>query len=173
MRERRPSTPASIEAHARTYLGKFVASRAHLRMVLLRRAGRADPALIEATEMLLDRLAGAGQLDDQALADSRVRSLVRRGVSLAAVRARLGAKGLGADVLKSAVESLRAEGVDPTRSAACAFVRRRRLGAWRGDERREHYKKDLATMGRAGFPYDVSRAVLAMEEDEILEGIAE
>ena len=51
-------------------------------------------------------------------------------------------------------------------AAARAYARRRRLGPWRLSEvRAEHRDKDLAALGRAGFAWEVARAVVDGEEE--------
>jgi regulatory protein len=55
-------------------------------------------------------------------------------------------------------------------AAAKALARRRRLGPWRATGRAEHRDRDLAVLGRAGFPYAIARRVVdAPSPDEIEE----
>lgn len=165
-------TPASLDAAAREYLTRWFTSRAHLRRLLMRRVDRSvaahggdRAALAEAIDRILDRLVEAGALDDGMYARDKTRSLLRRGVSEAGVRQRLSARGLGASRVREALDAVRESGADPAMGAACAYVRRRRLGPYRYDPavRKEHRDKDLAAMGRAGFSYAVARAVLDLE----------
>ncbi|MFN7144965.1 MAG: RecX family transcriptional regulator [Myxococcota bacterium] len=165
-------TPASLDAAARDYLTRWFTTRAHLRRLLLRRVDRSiaahggdRAALADAIDRVLDRLAAAGALDDGAYARDKTRSLLRRGVSEAGVRQRLSARGLGEARVREALDAVRETGVDPAVGAACAYVRRRRLGPYRYDPdvRKEHRDKDLAALGRAGFSYAVARAVLDLE----------
>ena len=51
-------------------------------------------------------------------------------------------------------------------SRARLLVKRKKLGPFRPDEiRAEYYKKDLATLGRAGFSYETSRRALNADDD--------
>lgn len=55
-------------------------------------------------------------------------------------------------------------------AAACALVRRRRLGPYRpAGTRAAHRQKDLAALARAGFSLDMARKVLAAGNPEALE----
>ncbi len=108
-------------------------------------------------------------MNDAAYAEARVRRLVRRGVSVGAVRQHLAARGVGSALVADGLEALRAECADPARSAACAYVRRRRLGPFRTDpeERARLRDKDLAALGRAGFSYAIAREVLGSTVEEV------
>lgn len=166
-----PVTPRSLDLAAREYLTRWFTSRAHLRRLLARRVDRAvaahggdRAALLAAVDATLDRLVEEGALNDAVYARDKARSLVRRGVSEAGVRQRLAARGLGGRA-GEALDAVREAGVDPATSAACAYVRRRRLGPYRDPAVRDaHRERDLATLGRAGFPYAVARAVLALAD---------
>ncbi|MGH7029219.1 MAG: RecX family transcriptional regulator, partial [Stellaceae bacterium] len=111
----------------------------------------------------------SGLLDDAAYAAARVRSLHRRGESLAKIRARLAAKGVEGVVAAQAVRDLRDEAPDPDLVAACAFARRRRLGAYRrgvADPGRE-----LGAFARAGFARRVAERVLACADSDAVEAL--
>jgi regulatory protein len=169
---------AAIDAAARDYLTRYFTSRAHLRRLLLRRVdkslaahgGEREP-LVAAVDATLDRLVAVRALDDAVYARDKVRRLVRRGTSEAQVHQKLAARGLDASQTRAGLDAVRAEGVDPTMSAACAYVRRRRLGPYRRDPaaRAERHAKDLAALGRAGFPYAVAQAALALPDEDAVD----
>ncbi len=172
-----PVTPASLDAAARDYLSRWFTSRAHLRRLLLRRVDRSlaahggdRAALAAAVDALLDRLAAAGALNDELYARDKARTLLRRGVSEAGVRQRLAARGLGGRV-SDALDAVRGTGADPAMAAACAYVRRRRMGAYRPDDaaRAANRDRDLAALGRAGFSYAVARRALELASIEEIE----
>ena len=131
-------------------------------------AGERAP-LVAAVDATLARLVEAGALDDAAYAEARVRRLVRRGASPGAVQQHLKARGVEATLVAEGFEALRVEGADPGRSAACAYVRRRRLGPFRVDpgERARLQAKDLAALGRAGFSYAIAHEVLGWTMEEV------
>lgn len=138
-----------VEAHARRYLERYFTSRAHLRRLLLKRGEAAE------VDRVLDVLAAEGRLNDALFAQSKATTLARRGNSRAGIRAKLAGKGVrGVDV---EVDEL---------AACCAYVRRRRLGAFGSVDT----QKALARLCRAGFPMGLAKRVLAMSADEVREG---
>jgi regulatory protein len=171
---------AYLERAALHYLERFASSAANLRRVLLRKVHRSaeahgtDPdegrGLVDA---LVARFAASGLLDDAAYARARAATLHRRGASRQAIRGKLAAKGIDADMAAVALGEIAEDGAALDLAAACNFVRRRRLGclARRGapEERRD---KDLAALGRAGFPLDVARRVLACRSADELDALA-
>ena len=169
--ERRPPpkiTASYLENAALHYLERFASSRANLRRVLMRKVDRSLGAhggeAAEATALVdavMARLAGLGYLDDGAYAETKVRALHRRGGSLRTIRATLAAKGVEADIVAAALDTLAGNAPDPDRAAAVAFARRRRLGPFRAEDKRAEFRlKDLAALGRAGFGWAICRAVV-------------
>ncbi len=177
-RERRPLTATALDNAALHYLGRFATSSANLRRVLLRKIARAagddaDPAEGKRlVEELIARYLRSGLLDDRAYAAQAASSLARRGRSRYSISGRLAQKGVASDLVKEAVKALD-EGGSSEIAAACALVRRRRLGPYRtAAARSEWRRKDLATLARAGFGLDVARRVLAASDIDALAAIA-
>jgi regulatory protein len=172
-------TPSYIENAALHYLERFSSSSANLRRVLLRKVerslahwgGEREEALAT-VDAALAKLAGLGYLDDARFAETKALSLHRRGGSLRVIRATLAAKGVDAETAGAALDGLRDElnddsGVEPDLTAALTLARRRRLGPFRAAEARDsHRNKDMATLGRAGFAWDVVRQVMEWEAEE-------
>lgn len=169
-----------LERAALHYLERFASSSANLRRVLMRKVERSaqahgtDPAegarLVDA---LVARYLRAGLLDDQAYAAQKAASLQRRGTSRYAIRGRLALKGVDAELIDTTLERLAEESGEGDLAAACALVRRRRLGPYRPPAAREaNHRKDLATLARAGFGLDVARRVLAAADPEALGALA-
>lgn len=171
---RKPVTAASLERAALHYLQRFATSSENLRRVLMRRverAARAGMAEREAAAALVDDLIAryrrAGLLDDAVYADAKARSLHRRGLPLRAIAARLAEKGVEDDATAAAIANLRRELPDADLAAAVAHARRRRIGPYRpAEDRAAHRERDLASLARAGFPYEVAARVLAAESPE-------
>ncbi len=178
MRRSRPdlATEQGLHEAALAYLDRRPTSREHLRRFLSRKVARglgdAAPPREELDPMLarvLDRLAAARLLDDDAYAALRARALHRRGLPERAIQQKLRAKGLDSEAISGAVQRLAEEADDPDWVAACRFARRRRLGPFRVDGREASRERDLAAMGRAGFAYSVARRVIdAADADELL-----
>lgn len=174
-RQARKLTPASLRNAALHHLERFATSTANLRRVLLRkleRAARVHPdtdreAAARWIEDLLADLARQGLLDDRLYAEGRVTALRRRGDSSRSVRGKLRRKGLDENLIETLLDG---EGETSEVRAAAALARRRRLGPWRTPALREEAReKDLATLARAGFSYDVARRVVDAETPEELE----
>ena len=176
----RPPPPApkveDLEPAALAYLARFSSSQASLRRVLLRRLSRAEAqgvavdraVLVPAITALIERLAARGYLNDATYAQGLATSLRGRGRSRRAVQHALSTKGVEAEVASEALAQVDAdtEG-DAELTAARRLAQRRRLGPFRRDasERAERREKDLAVLGRAGFPYAIARKVIDAVDD--------
>jgi regulatory protein len=178
--ERRPPpkiTPSYMENAALHYLERFSSSRANLRRVLMRKADRSlahwggeRPEAAQVVDAVIAKLAGLGYLDDGAYAETKARALHRRGGSARVIRATLAAKGVEADIAEAALETLAESHPVPDRAAAIALARRRRLGPFRpADQRKGCRDRDLAALGRAGFAWDICRAVIDAADVAALE----
>ncbi len=155
---RRPLRASDIPGAVARYLTLRSSARAHLRGLMLRKLDPDDADAQPALDAELDRMEARGLLGDAAYAASRARSMVGSGRSPIQTRAWLRQKGVAeAEVgvaLREVAEDLQE---DPTLAAARAWVRKKRAGhlSVKPDDSR-----DLARMGRAGFPYDVARRAL-------------
>jgi regulatory protein len=172
-----PIGPELLERWALAYLGRYASSADNLRQVLSRRIRRSaahDSAELARAAALVDALVAryseSGLLDDDAYAAARAQSLHRRGDSLAAIGARLRAKGVAPAVAAGAVAGLREDAPDPDLVAACVFARRRRLGPYRrGAPDRQ---RELAAFARAGFARGTAMQVLACRDVAAVEALA-
>lgn len=185
-RERRsPRAPkmshAALERAAVHHLQRYPASQEQLRRVLMRRLRRAElrsapgeepdreQAIADIAE-LVAALSEKGALDDERLAGALASDWLRGGVSPAMMRNKLRQKGIPSamadEAVKRALEEAREQGGDPEVAAAAAYARRRRLGPFRFDpeERKERRQKDLASLGRRGFRFEVARTVIDAED---------
>ncbi|HUC68269.1 MAG TPA: RecX family transcriptional regulator [Stellaceae bacterium] len=175
-RDPKPATAAQLETAALHYLERFASSSGNLRRVLRRKVARAarahgsDPAEGERLiEEIVARYLRSGLLDDRAYAAQQAASLRRRGASRYGIRGRLAMKGVGAELVDETLSALDAEPGEGELAAACALVRRRRLGPCRGPEQRARFRqKDLAALARAGFGIATAQRVLAAVDAEAL-----
>ena len=169
--ERKPpkkATARHLENVALWYLQRFAASADSLRRVLMRRVEKSarahDTDRAEGAEFVADivaRFRRSGLLDDRVYAEGRTLSLHRRGISTNGIRARLAAKGVGAEDIGAALEVLRDTTDDPDMTAAIAYARRRRIGPYRTRGDRDELKeRDLAALARQGFGYQIARRVI-------------
>lgn len=186
------ATGRHLENAALHYLQRFASSTVNFRRVMLRRVERS--ALVHGTdraegaatiEDLIRRYSAAGLLDDATYAAAKALSLFRRGNSPRAIRAKLKSRGVEDAAVESALAALADEAAEPELAAACALARRRRLGPYRVEPRREEGReegraeergkrreKDLAALARAGFGYGVARAVVDADSVEEIEARA-
>ena len=155
------------------YLDRFSSSKENLRRVLMRRVQKSEKfhgedegtgAALAAAEIA--RLEKAGLLDDAAYAEMKTRSLRQRGASSRMIRLKLAQKGVKADDTDTAMEEASGEG-GGEKEAARIFARKRKIGPFRPEGgRAENRAKDLSTLARAGFSYDVARDVVDAESPE-------
>jgi len=110
-------------------------------------------------------------LDDRTFAEVSTRSAARAGKSRRAIAQKLSVKGISSDIVCQAVAN-----TDDLYSAA-VYARKRGLGPFRRqDAEGDRFAKEMASLARAGFGYDIGRCVLLMTrrqaEDLILGGSA-
>lgn len=175
-RKRRPPKPmnaARLERIALHHLDRYPSSVENLRRVLERRAEKSrqihegDPSEhSEWIQNILKRFVEIGHLNDGAYGTAVARRLRNRGSSQRLIAARLAAKGLSSDIIRTITDEESEPNAD--QKAARIFVRRRGLGHHRQDPlvRTQKRERDLAALARAGFTYSVAQAAL---EDPIEE----
>jgi regulatory protein len=179
-REPRRATAKYLRNAALHYLERYATSSAHLRRRLMVKVARSaaahgtDAAAGAAdVETLIGRLEQMGLLDDEIFARAKARALHRRGNSARAVRAALREKGVAADLIEAALESLKENTGHPELAAALVYARKRRLGPYRAPEARaEIREKDMAALGRRGFSYDLARRIVDAADPAELEAEA-
>jgi regulatory protein len=161
------ATPAHLETTAQDYVERFWGPAANLRRVLRRhldksvRAHGTDPiAGAETIEAIVARFIENGLVDDGKFAQAAARTLHGRGKSRRMIAVQLRGKGLAADDVQGALASLDAEPELDDRAAAQALAKRRRLGPYRREGRAEARQKDLQSMMRMGFAFDLVRSVI-------------
>lgn len=166
----RPVTSAYLQRAALSYLERYASSEENLRRVLRRkiekrcrlRGEEPDPYYALVDEVL-ERSLRAGLVDDARYAQARVATLRRRGGSTRAIQAKLSFKGVGRETIATALGGEDRDRTADEEAAAHAFARRRKLGPYRPGERGPYRDKDMASLARAGFPFDLVRRVIAGE----------
>lgn len=175
-----PLTMAVLERAAAAHLARYASSSENLRRILMHRvakaAGEDDAAEAEGralVEALLARFVRAGLLDDGGYAQAKASRLSRAGASRFKIRGWLTQKGVSRTEVDHAISVLGECGEGSELSAACAFLRRRRLGPYRPpDDRASFQQKDLAALTRAGFALDLARKLLGAADIAALEAMA-
>jgi len=157
---------------AYAYLERYNSSVENLRRVLLRKARRwqrmgastgsadlagpgdaqnasTDSDIRAAVDTVVERCVALELVDDERFVQVKAAGMRRRGGSGRRIRAMLSAKGVKEEVIETTLQSEE----DSEEEAARIFARRRRLGPWRTDDRRQERRdRDIAAMCRAGFP---------------------
>lgn len=176
----RPITAKYLQNAAAFYLERYPATAEGLRRVLNRRVRRAEmlqAPIVENVQRVIDavvaKFVDAGVIDDKAFAQTKARSLHRRGTSAKLMRHKLKLAGVDGGTLDKAMAGLDEElALDPRQremKAAVALARRRRLGPFRDKDRESKRDRDLAAMARAGFDYDLARKVIDAKDRDIID----
>jgi regulatory protein len=172
-----PPDAASLYQAALTYLSRYAATEAGLRLVLTRRIdlwarAQADPDATEpllqaargAIDDIIKRLAESGVISDTAFAENRARSLVRGGRSTRAIQMQLVAKGVAPETARDASRS----DAETELAAALVLARKRRIGPYRPTEAADAAvrRKEMAMLARAGFSRDIAEQALATQRED-------
>jgi regulatory protein len=177
----RPITAKYLQNAASYYLERYPTTAQGLRRILERRVARArmqEAPVMDGVKQAIDAIVAkyvdAGVVDDQAFAQTKARALHRRGTSSRLMRRKLQLAGVDGETLDKALVGLDQElHADPAlreRQAAVALARRRRLGPFRlSTDRQDHRTRDLATLARAGFAYDLAKKVIDAATPEALD----
>ena len=183
----RQTTAQYLENSALYHMERFSSSAANLRKIMMAKVERSarsydtdrEEGAVQ-VEDIIARFLRSGLLDDEIYAITKARSLHRRGASSRAIHAKLVAKGVDRSTIQKALVALEGEDPDPEFTAAITFARKRRIGPFRRGPRSgtaaEDYKpedqkvreKELASMGRAGFCFDMARRIVDAEGEKLL-----
>ena len=177
----RPITAKYLQNAAAFYLERYPSTAEGLRRVLNRRVAKAKMLeapimdnVQQAIDVVVAKFVDAGVIDDKAFAQTKARSLHRRGTSGRMTRQKLKMAGVDADTVDQAMiglgEELHADPAQREWRAAAAYARRRRLGPYRPEkDRADKRTRDLASMARAGFAYDLARKVIDAADPDALD----
>ncbi len=172
LRKSRPLDSAALEALALRYVERYATTRAKLSSYLkrkLRERGWAGEDVADVAA-IVEKMARLRYVDDASFADMRARGLLARGYGARRVDQALMAAGVE-EGLRRTVSA----GVDG-RSAALAYARRRRFGAYAGTGTPDPVtaRRQLAAMLRAGHSIaDARHALAGLQADEFWDDSAE
>ena len=179
-RKPRKITPRYLENASLAYLQRFASSSENLRRILKRKAERScnyhetdlDEALLMIDELII-RYKSSGLLNDESYTQGMVASLRRRGGSKRAIIARLRHKGLPLELINETLDKIDSEinehEISPEMHAGFRYAKRRRLGPFRTQPSLDRQDKELASMGRAGFSYEIAKAVINCSTEDLPE----
>lgn len=163
-----PLTEATLHQLALRYVGKYATTRAKLRSYLSRKLrergwnGDREPAL----DVLANRFAELGYIDDAAYALGQSRSLSVRGYGRRRVEEKLRIAGVDEADGAAAREHAQRQQV----AAAVRFAERRRLGPFAAAvadwPQREKW---IAALVRAGHDFSLARAISLMDPGQVID----
>lgn len=166
----RKITPQRLKNIALYYLKRFESSVANLRSVLQRRVN--DYAYQnkefdrgEAYQWIEDILADFqryGYLNDRRYAEIKIKDYMSAGKSVRYIKGKMREKGIDEEILSALLEDQEYDEFE----AALKLAKKKHIGPFRKDEeaRFENRQKDMGTLVRAGFSYDVVQRVVGYEE---------
>lgn len=166
----RKITPQRLKNIALYYLKRFESSVANLRSVLQRRVN--DYAYQnkefdrgEAYQWIEDILADFqryGYLNDSRYAEIKIKDYMSAGKSVRYIKGKMREKGIDEEILSALLEDQEYDEFE----AALKLAKKKHIGPFRKDEeaRFENRQRDMGTLVRAGFSYDVVRRVVGYEE---------
>jgi len=150
------------------YLSRYEASEKKLRAVLSRRVlkmksrGEEVPEEVSGwIEHVIEKTKNYSYINDERYAENKVRSMVEQGKSERYMCLKLQEAGIDSQTVHRLLEE-----IDSTEEErALCYARKKKLGIFRPMEQRDNFRqKDMATMARAGFSYDVVLSVLDEEK---------
>jgi regulatory protein len=179
-RKLREPTPQWLRQRALSYLDRFPATTMKMRQHLFSKAkpGMEQHGLKEADVRAsidgeIEKLVKSGILNDAEFANSKARLLVRQGKSTSHIRNKLLQLEFTGEQVGDALAALDGSAEARDLQAAARYVRKRKFGPYKAENTRsERYQKEMASLARNGFSYDVAKKVLSMttvgEVEEIL-----
>lgn len=160
-----------LENSGAYYLERYGSSTDNFRRVMRRKIHRSaefheqNPEdFYPMLEKVIEKFQDMKILNDALYSFHKVRSLRNRGTSARMIQSRLMQKGLSSDQIEQALQQYNNEAdaapKDSERQAAEKYARKRRLGPFREPYDPERMEKDMASMARAGFSYDIIKDIL-------------
>jgi len=170
----RKITPKYLENSAMYYLERFSSSSENLRQVMKRKIYKSckfygDDNISEKEEWLSDlinKFQRIGYLNDESYALSKIRGYRYSGDSKKKIISKLASKGVSADIINNSLTAVDEEMFeeDGEIESARKYIRKRRFGKYRTKEVDDKtLSKELASLARAGFNYDIAKSVLEEE----------
>ena len=175
----RPRAEQRLMNKAVHYLGRYTSSRQRLREVLQRFARRKldhfEPAEISrAINAVITDCVRLGYVDDAAFAMTRARSKRRGGRSALAIRRSLAEHQIDDTLVDAALDAADETLADGELAAALRHAVRRRIGPYARVEPDDATRqRHLASLARAGFSLDIARQVMACEDADAADALAD
>lgn len=153
------------------YLRRFESSTDNLRRVLQKRINdyvRQNPEFDREeafgwVEEILEDFQRYGYVSDERFTETRVRDYIRAGKSVRYIKGKLREKGIGEDIIAAVMENYQYDEYE----TALTLAKKKRIGPFRAnsEERFNYRTKDIGTLSRAGFSYEVVQRVMSYASD--------
>ena len=158
------------------YLQRFSTSTENFRRVMTQKISRScraheDQDINECMQMLEDliiKFQRSGLLDDKNYAGGAIRSLRNKGESTRSILRKMQAKGIAPEVASETLQQHDSDhSINGDLTAAARYIQRRRLGVFSSRDNGDRSSKDLSSLARAGYGYEIAQKVLLMSREEI------
>lgn len=115
-------------------------------------------------EEILSDFQRYGYVNDERFAEIRIRDYINVGKSVRYIQGKLREKGVDSELVNAVLENQEYDEFE----TALKLARKKHIGPFRTDEeaRYEYRQKDMGTLVRAGFSYDVVTKVLETQLDD-------
>ncbi|WP_288900586.1 RecX family transcriptional regulator [uncultured Sneathiella sp.] len=180
-RPRKPvePTPKWLRDQALRYLNRFPATSRKMAQHLFNKAAPQrehfdlpEEKLKEDIAKVVEDMIKAGFINDSEFAASKARIMARQGRSVAQIGLKLQEMEFSDNDQSDALDALGDDRQALDRRAAARFVKRRRFGPYKPEEiRAERRNKELASLARQGFSFDVATLVIDAESVDVIETI--
>ncbi|PHQ69333.1 MAG: hypothetical protein COB93_08300 [Sneathiella sp.] len=178
---RKPKEPTEkwLRDQALRYLNRFPATTMKMHQHLQKKAAPnleffdvTESNLIGNIDRVIENLVRAGFMNDDEFAASKARVMAKQGKSTAQIGAKLQELGFTETQMDAAIAAL---GEDPYKRdlrAAARYVKRRKFGPYKPTEiRSDRRDKELASLARQGFSYDIATKALDAETTEDIDAL--
>ncbi|MFC4270343.1 hypothetical protein GQF03_01160 [Sneathiella chungangensis] len=168
-----------LRDQALRYLNRFPATSHKMAQHLLRKAEPhaehfdiARETLKSDVDAVVAELVKVGFINDAEFAASKARLMARQGRSVAQIGLKLQEMEFSDSDQVQALDALGEDRQGLDRRAAARFVKRRRFGPYKPEKTRsERRNRELASLARQGFSFDVATLVIDAETVEDIEAI--
>jgi regulatory protein len=175
----KPKEPTSrwLRDQALRYLDRFATTTQKMHDHLYRKSqAGAEVYDIEEAELRarinkeIDKLVSSGFLNDREYAASKARVMAKQGKSLNQIRRKMIELNLSEEIQAAAVSGLGDDTDIMDKRSAARYVRKRKFGPYKSDgSRKERLQKELGSLARNGFSYDIAIQVLNLETEDLVE----
>lgn len=168
-RELPPLDRRTLDVLALRYVERFATTRARLAAYLARKIserGWIGPPATPAE--IADRLAELGYIDDRLFAETRARSMARRGLGARRVALAFRVDGIAPEDAAAIADDVSERAVE----SALEWARRKRIGPFAGETADgSQRQRQLAQMIRGGHAFTLARRIVDMSPGDDIESL--